>query len=197
MDSLEKKIRIISVKSGLILGVILVALGILSFYYITNVSSSAIMFVLVPMLFSLIVPILVVVFICLNVRKKIGGYWNLRQATTGIFIMFFIGYVIQTAGRDFIFAKLIEPDMVQKTQDAFLRASATIKSQGGVDPKVIDKNVADIKKGFEDQKNESVGKIIQGVAISIILTFVLAVIFGALFKREPPLYATVIDEGEQ
>ena len=199
MNSLEQRIRQNAVKFGLLLGAILLTLTIISFYTITRLTAAALWFIIAPILFSFIIPIVSVVLICFTVRKRIGGYWNMRQATTGIFIMFIIAYAIQTGGRDLIFAKLIEPQMVQKTEDAFLKANTFIKTQGGAKPQQIADSEIEIKKEFEDQKHVSVAGVIQGIFISIILVFVLALIFGALFKREPPLYAapTVIEPGQE
>ena len=194
METIDKRIRIISIKNGLILGAVLTTLEILSFYFITQGPISPVLFILVPMLFSIIIPIATVTLICFNVRKKIGGYWSLRQATTGIFIMFIIAYAIRTAGRDFIFAKIIEPNMVQKTEVSFLKANAYIKKQAGASVQQLLASEVEIKKEFEDQKNVPIGNTVQGIFISIILVFVLALIFGALFKREPPVYSNVINE---
>jgi hypothetical protein len=194
MNDVEQRIRMHFIKNGLLLGAVLLTLSILSFYFITEINKSPVLFVAAPIIFSLVIPIITVVMFCLYGRKKIGGYWTFKQATTGIFIMFFIAYLIQTAGRDLIFAKIIEPHMIDKTEAAFINASSAIKRQPGVDQKQMDKNIADIKKNFADQKNITTGKIVQGIAVSIIFIFVLALIFGALFKRETPLYSGQIDD---
>ena len=193
MDNLEQKIKKTFIKNGLLLGLILLSLSIFSFYFITVISKSPVLFVAAPIIFTLIIPIIAVVIICNHGRKKIGGYWTFRQATTGIFFMFLIGYAIQILGRDLIFAKLIEPHMIEKTETAFIEASAAIRKQPGVNQKQIDKNVQDIKKNFDNEKNGTIGKTIQDIVISILFIFVLALIFGALFKREPPVYVTQTD----
>ena len=190
MNTLEHSIRENSIKSGLLLGIILVALSILSFYFITVINQSPVWFVAAPLIFSVVFPIILVLIFCFYGRKKIGGYWNFKQATTGMFIMFLSAYLIQTLGRDLIFARIVEPHMIEKTEAAFLRASDAIRKQAGTDLKSMDKNVADIKKNFDDQKNVTIGKTIQGIAISIIFIFVLSLIFGGLFKKDPP-YTTV------
>jgi hypothetical protein len=189
MEDLQQKIKSNSLKSGLLLGAILLVLSIFSFYMITGMASSLLTIILVPIVFSIIIPIGIVILFCFDLRKKIGGYWNLRQATTAIFIMFFAAYVIQYVGRDLIFAKLIEPNMVQKTQDVMVEATISMMEKNGVDQTQIDEKKAEIEKQFNDQKNVTIGKIIQGIVISIILMFVLALVFGAMFKKEPPLLA--------
>jgi hypothetical protein len=196
MNSLEQKIKINGIKSGLLLGLILTALGIFSFYFITVMAKSAMLFLIGPSIFSLIIPIILVVLFCFDARKRIGGYWDFKQATTGIFIMFFTAYMFQTIGRDLIFAKLIEPDMVQKTQAAAINATTSMMQKAHIPQAQIDKNVANIQKDFNDQKNVSTGKIVQSIAITIIFIFVLAIVFGAFFKRELPVYTSSIDETE-
>ncbi|HEY0244039.1 MAG TPA: hypothetical protein VGC01_00620, partial [Mucilaginibacter sp.] len=54
---------------------------------------------------------------------------------------------------------------------------------------VIDKNIADMKKDFVQQQSTSIGSIIQGLVISILFVFLFALIFGSLFKKDPPVYA--------
>jgi hypothetical protein len=188
LETLEQKIKINFIKNGLWLGLILVGFSVLSFYIITMVTKSPIIFVVAPIIFSFALPIIVVLIFCFYGRKKIGGYWTFKQATTGIFIMFCCAYVVQTVGRDLIFARVIEPHMVDKTEKAYLAASAIIRAQPGTNQKQLDANQAEVKKNFDEQKNLTVGMFIQGVLFSIIFIFVLALIFGALFKREAPVY---------
>ena len=171
IDSTDRQIKVNGVKSGLILGVILVSLSIFSFYFITEIAASPIVFVAAPLLFSLILPIALVIFFCFNERKKLGGYWTFKQATTGIFIMFLAAYVIQTIGRDIIFARLVEPHMVQKTEAAAINATTIMMKKANQDQKQIDKNIVEIRRNFDDQKDVTIGKMIQGIAISIIFIF--------------------------
>jgi hypothetical protein len=189
METLDQKIRKQSFQYGLILGAILLVLGIFSFYFIIGMTSSFWLVIFGPFIFSIILPIIVVVFFCLDIRKKVGGYWSFKQATTGIFIMFFMAYMVQFIGRDMIFAKLIEPNMVQKTQEAVMNATTAMLEKTGADQAQIDDKKASIQKQFDQQTNVTVGKVIQGIAITIILIFVLALIFGAIVKKDPPLFA--------
>jgi hypothetical protein len=189
MENLDQKIRKQSFQYGLILGAILLVLGIFSFYFIIGMTSSFWLVIFGPFIFSIILPIIVVVFFCLDIRKKVGGYWSFKQATTGIFIMFFMAYVVQSIGRDVIFAKFIEPNMVQKTQEAVMNATTAMLEKTGADQAQIDDKKASIQKQFDQQTNVTVGKVIQGIAITIILIFVLALIFGAIVKKDPPLFA--------
>ncbi|GAC1301120.1 MAG: hypothetical protein NVSMB24_03360 [Mucilaginibacter sp.] len=194
MESFDQKIRKISFQYGIILGVVVLVLSIFTFYYITQMSTSFLGFILAPVIFSILIPIALVVVFCFDIRKRIGGYWNFRQATTGIFIMFLLAYVIQAVGRDLVFVKLVEPNMVEKTQQAAMNATVSMMEKSGTDQAQIDEKKATLQKQFDDQKNVTTGKFIQGICISIILIFVCALIFGALFKKDKPLYDVPVDE---
>lgn len=191
---IESAIKKNGLISGLLLGGVLFALSIFSFYFITSMTSSFWMIIFGPVIFSVIVPIVVSVFMSLDMRKKIGGFWTFKQATTGIFIMFMVCYLL-SSGLSWVYTKTIEPEMVQKTQTAMVDATTAMLEKSGADQTKIDKQTAEIEKKFEEQKNVSAGKIAQSFAITIILLFVVAVIFGAIFKKDPPLF-DVIDEQE-
>ena len=192
MNSLEAVIRKNALTCGLLLGICLAALSIFSFYYVTQIAKTPVLFLVGPTMLSIMIPIILVVIFCFYIRKKIGGYWTLRQATTGIFIMFILAYIVQTLGKDLIFAK-IEPHVAEKTEAAFEAALNSFKKQPGANAKQIDQNLADLRQNYQSQKNITIGQTIQGIATSIIFIFVIALVFGALFKREPPLYEDVVE----
>jgi len=193
MNQLDRTIRIAFVKNGLLLGLLLLTLSIFSYYFVTQMAKSAMLFLIGPMVLSLILPIGLVVLFCYYGRKSIGGFWTLRQATTGIFSMFIIAFVIQTLGRDVVFAKFIEPDMVTKTENAAISETTAMMQENHIPHQQIEKNVTDLKKDFEVQKNVSVGKTVQSFAISTIFIFVLALVFAALFKKESLVYPDQVE----
>lgn len=190
---MEKAIKTNALNSGLILGIISFVFSIISFYVITS-TTSVVMIFLGPVLFSIILPIVVSVFITLDLRKKIGGYWTFRQATTGAFIMFFVSYLLSTILNYGIFSKFIEPNMVQKTETAMVNAVTSMMEKQNIDQDKIDQKTADIEKNFEDQKHPTIGKTAKGVVIAIIFTFVISLIYGAIFKKEKPLFDAPVSE---
>ncbi len=196
MTPLENAIRKAASIRGLILGLVLLVISVLSFYVLTSDTGNAWLIVFSPIIFSVFIPILIVLVFCFNLRKKIGGYWTLRQAVTGIFIMFIISYAIQVIGRDVVFAKVVEPDMISKTQSSMMRATTVMLKKSGASQAAIDQKKADIQKQLEEQKNITVGSIIQGYVITVIFLFVFAVIFGAAFKKNPPGYQASSDAAQ-
>jgi hypothetical protein len=183
---LEQRIKIIFLKYGVVLGFVLLALSISSYYLITRLNTSPVLFIGIPIFFSLFIPIFVTVYFCFNGRKQLGGYWTFKQATTGIFIMFLMAYVIQFIGKDIVFDKVIEPNNIVTTQNAAIKAKTTLMKQNNDSQKAIDHSIADMKKDFATQQNTTVGSVVQGLVFSILFIFLFAVIFGALFKKLPP-----------
>lgn len=187
METLEQKIRKNALNSGLLFGLICLVLGIFTFYFITSMVTSIWLVISGPVIFSILLPIVILIFFCIDLRKKIGGFWNFKQATTGVFIMLFVTWVISSVGTNLIFAKFIEPDMTQKTQIAVMNASISMMEKSNVDQAKIDDQRDAMQKKFDEQKNPTIGKMIEGWAIAIIFIFVFALIFGAIFKRSPLL----------
>ena len=184
MENLDQQIRKNAFNSGIILGAIILVLGVLTFYLITGTTSIWVIFG-APIVLSVLVPITLAVFFCISLRKKIGGFWTYKQAVTGIFIMFFTAYVIQAVFSDFIFAKFVEPQMIEKVDNAVLNATKTMMEKGNTPQETIDTKVEEMQKQFDDQKNVTVGKTIQGIVIAIIFRFVFALIFAAIFRKDP------------
>jgi hypothetical protein len=192
METINQKIRKAGAINGVIFGIIFLVLGIFLFYFVTSMTTSFWMITIVgPIGITFLIPIGVAIWLCFDLRKKIGGFWSFRQATTGIFIMFFVCYLVSTTG-NLGFSTLIEPEMTTKMKTVYANATTQMMTKQGVDQEKIDKQVADLDSKFEDPR--SPGKLAKGLAISIIFDFVFALIFAAFFKKEPLL--TLDGQGE-
>lgn len=181
--------------NGLALGAALFVLGTIVYYILIGTTSMWVI-TIVPTIISVIIPILLAVFMSLDLRKKMGGYWSFKQATTGIFIMFIVAYALNTIARDLIFAKFVEPDMIKKTEAAVLNSTQTMLEKSGVDQATIDRKIADAQKQFDEQEHLSIGKILSGIGTTIILIFVVSLLFGAMFKKDPPLFTVADTDSE-
>lgn len=187
MEDIKSLIKKEGLSSGLLLGLALLVLGIIAYYILISAQAAVWLIVVVPIVFTMLIPIGIAVYFTIDLRKKVGGYWNFRQATTGIFIMFLVAFAIQYVGRDLLFAKFIEPDMVVKMQDAVVKSTASMMEKAGADQTKIDEKIDDIQKQFDSQKDQTIGSTIQGLATSVIFVFIIALIFGGIFKKEKPL----------
>src|SRR5579871_5515085 len=103
MSQLENTIRRVSAIKGLLLGAVLLAVSILSYYVLVYYATqNAWLIIFSTVIFSVVIPIIVVLIFCFDLRKSVGGYWTFKQAVTGIFIMLAVNYVIQVMGKDVV-----------------------------------------------------------------------------------------------
>ena len=171
---------------GIFLGLIVVAMHIASFYYMTGTVEWHPLLVLpASFVFTIIIPLAFIIAFIFNIRKSIGGYWSFRQAATAIFIMLFTTYVMLTIGRDILFVKLAEPHMVQKIGAVMIRSRELKDKFDGMTPAQIDKDLVVTKQNFNIPPNVNPWTVVlSNLPENIILTFVLAIIFTAIFRRE-------------
>jgi hypothetical protein len=193
---ISKELKKCSIKNGLILGLILLSFNIISFYLITTVVTSPIGVIGVPYLFSIILPIPVAIIFCFKLRAVIGRVWDFRIATSGIFIMFLVAYLVIFAGRDLVFAHLIEPKMNTKIENVLLAATPVALKKSGANEKQIADKQQEIRNQFTAQDHPTFGQEIQSVITSVIFIFIFALIFGAFFKNPVSGYSAIADSPE-
>ncbi len=178
----------IALNNALIWAVINIVIFLLAYYASpTLLASPAFGFIL------LAIGIGLAVYFTLDLRKKIGGYWTFREALGNIFLMFFVQvavYMLFTTA----FAKWIEPGYADMMREASLNATTKMMETFSSDQEVIDKAIAEAEKNIEKQVNPSFIDFIQGLALTAIFYFIGALIFAAIFKRNPPIFAPVDEE---
>jgi len=188
---ISRDLKKYSLINGLILGLALLSFNIISFYLITTIVKSPLGVIGVPYLFSIILPIPCAIILCYKLRVQMKWEWDFRIATSGIFIMFLMAYLIIFIGRDQVFARIIEPQMSTKIENVLLNATpVALKKSGATDQQIADKQ-KQIKDQFETQKAVTLGQEIESQLISIIFIFIIALIFGALFKKPAMGYESV------
>ena len=185
MRSLEQSIRKNAIISGLMLGIYFLALTIFIFYFTTSLVTSIPVVVYGPMILGSVISLTLVIFFCLRLRKKIGGLWNFRQASTGIFIMFFFAALVIFVGRNLIFNGLIEPNARQKTEAVILRTGIDQLKESGASQARITAKIAEIKSQFYPKNGIPPAQIIIGQALNIVWLAVLALVAAAIFKKNP------------
>ncbi|WP_295673727.1 DUF4199 domain-containing protein [uncultured Mucilaginibacter sp.] len=189
--NLERKIKLNGVKNGLLLGIVYSAIEIFYFYYITKIAGSALLLISGRVLFPLVLPILGVIYFCLKSRKQAGGFWTFKQATTGIFIMLCVAYIVYTLGVSLLFNKVIEPNNIQKTEAAVIGKKIAIMKQSGAKQSDINAAIADTKKDFGEDKPASLFYIIFENAMAILFLFVFAILFASMIRNAE--YVSVTD----
>ncbi len=132
------------------------------------------------------------IYFTLDLRKKIGGYWSFKEALSNIFVMFIVQVVVVTLFTT-AFAKWIEPTYADTMREISLNATTKMAETFSSDQEVIDKMIEEAEKSIEKQVNPGFLDVIQGLAIAAIFYFIGALIFAAIFKRNPPMFATQDD----
>ena len=185
MNNSLKAIRKDALKKGLKLAVILLVLDILALYILAH--RQCILMVFLAYLFGyLVIPIIIAVILIKGLRKKIGGYWNLRQATSGIFIIFLSAYLISSAG-SFLFVKFVQPQVTLDAKNNLVNLLTGFLDKIGAQPDKIDETVENIETQFEAIGHYSTSAVISNLLSSIIVLFITALIFAAIFKRDQPI----------
>lgn len=183
-----KKIALIN---GLIWAGISVFILLASFYAMPNLLGNMAFGVV-----SFLISLGLAIYFVLDLRKKVGGYWTFREALSHIFIMFIVQHVVYTL---FVlaFGKFIEPAYADHMREVTLNASVEMaEAFGGGNQEVIDQMIEEAEKSVEKQLNPSVSDFSLALGIAVIMYFIGALIFAAIFKRERPMFAAV-RENEQ
>jgi len=133
------------------------------------------------------------IYFTLDLRKKIGGYWSFKEALGHIFLMFIVQVVVVTLFTT-AFAKWIEPSYADTMREITLNATTKVAETFSSDQEVIDKMIEEAEKNIEKQVNPGFMDVVQGLAIAAIFYFIGALIFAAIFKRNPPVFASYQEE---
>ncbi len=190
MQDLNRQIRIKGAQYGAVLGTVILALHLFSYFLMAKVSTPLWVTAFSPLIFTNLLPIVAAILLCLRLREKIGGYWELRQASSGIFVMFLTSYLIFFFGF-LLFSKVIEPATDINLQNKIESVKAAIRQNQGISQQHINEETKGLRKDFNDRQKSGVLGFVQSFGIVVVLLFLASLIFGALFKNDPPQYVPV------
>ncbi|MVN89890.1 DUF4199 family protein [Mucilaginibacter aquatilis] len=185
MVDLNAAVRKQGALRGLLFGSIMLIIDVLKLFYLAYVAKSPLVtFILLYPVYYLVLFGLALLFIN-NLRSKIGNYWSLKQAITGIFVMLIVSSLIWNNGVT-LYSGKINPVVAQKAHAGLvdMRRGAMQSQKQPADK--IEKEIADMNKNFVATSNFTIGSFFQSLTISIILVFAVAAVLGILFKREQP-----------
>lgn len=179
---------------GLILGVISFILSILSLY-LSKSATALMLSSVINVIVNYVVFLAIAVYFVLQLRKSIGGYWDFSTALKNIFIMFAVTATIGLIGINIF--NMVYPSLQFEAIENTQNLTIEMMEANNIPDEQIDTTL----KMLDDQKEAlgslSIGQVLKGLAISLLLYFVLALIFAAIFKKEKPLFKPVTsDSGE-
>ncbi len=177
----EINIKPVAIKNGLIWGAINIVLFLSIYYVIPEMMSSYALSAI-----QVLIGIGLAVFFTLDLRKQAGGFWSFKSALLNIFIMFLISMAI-TYLFTVAFGKFIDPTYPGKMKELVMaKTESTLKSVGMDDSK-IDEAMEKTSENLDKQFSPNFFQMIVAFGISAIFYFVGAIIFAAIFKKEPPV----------
>lgn len=191
-ENFETTIRKEGAGSGLALGIIVTVISIISLYILVSISS---FWLLMggPFLLNILLPLVIAIFFTISLRKKIGGYWSFKQALTGIFVMFLVSLLISTV-ISVAFQRFVEPDIQERMIRNISNSTIVFMENQGVPDEQIDAATAQFDEQLEALNNAGIGQQVKGFFIGVIVIFVAALIFAAIFKRERPVFIPADEE---
>lgn len=186
MEDLNAAVRKQGALRGLLFGGIMLFIDILKLYYLAYYAQSPLVtFILLYPVYYIVLFAMALLFVN-SLRNKIGRYWNLKQAITGIFIMLFVSSLIWNNGVT-LFSGKINPVVAEKAHTGLISVrKAAMQSQNQPQAK-IDKEVADMNSKFAASSDITFGSFVQSLVVSVIVVFAVAALLGILFKREKPV----------
>ncbi|WP_342647274.1 DUF4199 family protein [Mucilaginibacter sp. CSA2-8R] len=185
MENLDKAVRYQGALRGLLFGGLMLLVDILKLWYLAySAGSPLVTFIILYPVYYIILFAASLLFIN-SLRNKIGRYWSLKQAITGIFIMLFITGIIWNNGLNLFSAK-IAPVMADTAHVELVEARKKAMESSKLAPEKVNIEVAQMNAAFAASKQFSITNFFRSLLVSTILVFAISAMLGTLFKREKP-----------
>lgn len=177
--------------NGIIVGILSVMIGIIVYYAAPSLLGS--------MAFGIasgVVSLLIYIFFTIDTRKKIGGFWTFREALKGIFLMAFVAGLLYSVV-NYAFYKFIEPNAFETVATYMEEGTSSTLEKMGMDQDKIDEAINGQMEAIKEQYNPTIGQFFKNLGIAVLVQFVMSLIFAAIFKKEPPLFAHSMEEEKE
>lgn len=180
--------RKITITNALIWTLINIIIFLITYYAAPNLLSNA-----AYGIFSFAVSIALAIYFIKDIRTKIGGYWSFRVALKYIFLLFFV-QVALTMAFSTAFGKWIEPSYTDARLEEARNQAVERAEQMTSDQEKIDEMIAQSEKWSKMFIDPDLKAFTVLLGIMAIFYFIGALIFAAIFKRTPPIFAPVEEE---
>ena len=179
MEQLNK----LSLNNGIIIGIIGIAIQLITYYAFPSLLGATWFGIAIW-----VVLLAVYIIFTLDIRKKIGGFWAFKDALRGIFIMSLVANVF--AGIfNFIFYKFIEPGAYDKVVGFVTEGLTATYEKMNMTQDQIDKIMEKVTEGLKSQYQPTILDFFKNLVIIVLVGFVMSLIFAAIFKKNPPMFA--------
>ena len=188
MESNLQDLNKSAINNGLVIGVISAVLGILTYYVAPSLMGSTFYGIGLGL-----VSLGLYIYFTLDLRKKVGGYWNFKSALKGIFLMAFIAGLFGMVF-NFVFYKFIEPDAFEKISGYITEGTTKTFESMGMQQDQIDEAVEKQVEAMRGQFDPTFTDLARNFGIAILVQFTMSLIFAAIFKKEHPDFAPATEE---
>lgn len=189
LNNPEKDLKSKAITNGVILGVVSFVLSVISLYF-TATATSIYISSIVNFVVNYGVFIAVAVFFVLQLRKVIGGYWSFSTALKNIFIMLAVTAAVGLIGISLfnMAYPTLQVEAIENTQNLTIEMMEETNTP--------DEQIDTVLEMLDQQKEAlgalSVGQVIKGLFVSLLLYFVLSLILAAIFKKEKPVFQRAV-----
>ncbi len=166
-----------ALKNGLIWGAVNVVIFLVTWYIMPSLMSSY-----VYSFITIGIGIALAVFFCLDMRKKVGGYWTFGEALWPIFVTFVLGMAVVYVF-NILFGKFIDTSYPEYMKELVLTKSEDTIKAFGLSDEEASKALASTRDSLDKQFSPNFSQAIVGFGISAVMYFIGAVIFALIFKN--------------
>lgn len=181
------------IRLGVYLGILSLVISIVSLYALLNAANFKVASMITGGV-GMVLMIALAAYFSVMLRKSAGGFWTFSQALKGIFTMLAIGVIISSVGSTLF--NVVNPEPQQVIFDKTINMTIETLESAGLDDDLIDKQVADLEKKRDEMRTFSIGLVLKGLGVSLIMYFVFALVLAAILKRERPAFLQVNNPGD-
>ncbi len=180
METTTINIKQEALKNGLIWGAVNIVIFLVTWYVMPQLMSS-----FVYSTITFLIGIALAIFFCLDMRKKVGGYWTFGEALWPIFVTFILGIAIVFVF-NILFGKYVDTSYPTTMKEIVLSKTESTLKSFGIDDSKLDEAMQKTRENLDKQFTPSFTQAIRGFGIAAIMYFIGAVIFALIFKRTQP-----------
>jgi hypothetical protein len=181
-----------ALKNGLIWGIINIVLFTAVWYISPNLMGS-----FIYGSFTFVLGLGLAIFFCLDMRKKVGGYWTFQEALWPIFVVFLSSMALVFVYTQF-FSSVIDPSYPEKMKEIVLKQTEETFNTLGIDNAAKEEAMNATLKSLDEQFSPTISQLVRAFGIAAILYFIGAVIFALIFKKSNPNpFADINSESEE
>jgi hypothetical protein len=116
-------------------------------------------------------------------KKMNGGYLSLSEGLRTVFLVFALGFLLQTLFTYVLFNYIDVPFRDALTQAGMKKAESLMKRLGA-----SENQIEEAMKNANDPKNNSFGNTLLSYAVLCVIFFIISLIIAAIIRKKKPAF---------